>query len=73
MPEPDEPCSHHCGYGSSGRDLLEHEIWEHRTCADCGAGPGQYLEIHAVTHRQDCPRLQPGYIYPVQVAGEQDA
>lgn len=67
LPDPvtaDEPCHHRCGYVASGRDLLEHELHEHRPCPDCGAGKGQDLEIYALTHGLACPRLRPGYEYP---------
>ena len=61
---PEESCSHHCGYVSSGQDLIDHERYEHRPCPECGAGPGQDLEIYGLTHKLDCPRLRPGYVYP---------
>lgn len=65
----EESCSRHCGYVSSGRDLIDHEIHEHRPCPDCGAGKddGQSdgrLEYHSLSHTPDCPRLRPGYVYP---------
>jgi hypothetical protein len=62
-----DDCEHHCGYVSEGIDLLDHERYEHRPCTDCGAGEDQspeWLEIHAVSHRPACVRLQPGYVYP---------
>ena len=65
-PANDEPCSHRCGYVDQGQGLLDHELWEHRPCTECGAGKddGQHLEICGLTHKSDCPRLQPGYVYP---------
>lgn len=62
---PEEPCSHHCGYVSSGQNLWEHEMYEHAPCPECGNGADQDLRIHSLTHKLDCPRLQPGYTYPV--------
>lgn len=63
-PEPEEPCSRRCGYVSSGRDLIEHEIHEHKPCPDCGNGPEQDLRTYSLAHKPDCPRLEPGYAYP---------
>jgi hypothetical protein len=57
--EPDEPCSHRCGYYGPGGDLIEHELNEHRPCTDCGAGADQDLSVYPVTHKPDCPRLGP--------------
>jgi hypothetical protein len=53
-----------CGYVSDGthdQADWEHMHWEHRTCADCGREP---RDGDSVTHLADCPRLQPGYVYP---------
>jgi len=58
---PYEPCLAGCGYWSDGPDLADHMFWEHQPCADCGATPAGNC---SVTHRSDCPRLQPGYTYP---------
>ena len=57
------PCDFHCGYFSQDQDLAEHMRYEHITCTECGRQPnGEY----SVSHKPDCPRLQPGYIYPVE-------
>jgi hypothetical protein len=56
-----EPCDFRCGYESSGQDLLEHVMHEHRRCPHCGNEP---MGCHAVSHNQACPRLEPGYRYP---------
>jgi hypothetical protein len=66
VPGGDEPCSHRCGYADHGQGLLDHELWEHRPCTECGRGgaEGRSLDLHAVSHAPDCPRLQPGYVYP---------
>lgn len=56
--EPEEPCAVRCGYVSSGRNLLEHQMYEHARCTECGRCPV------GVSHEPDCPRLQPGYQYP---------
>lgn len=61
---PDSPCSRDCGYFSSGQDLIDHERHEHRPCPDCGAGAKQDLDIYGLSHRPDCIRLKPGYVYP---------
>ena len=62
------PCDFDCGYYSTGLDLWEHVFWEHRQCTECGCKPdGEY----AVSHKSDCPRLQPGYAYP-DTAGNPD-
>ena len=70
----EQPCTLRCGYASSGQDLINHERFEHQPCPECGAGAddGQdaiYVET-SVSHRRDCPRLQPGYTYPD--AGDHD-
>lgn len=52
---PEEPCSHRCGYVSSGTDLIDHETREHVTCTECGQSP--LTDWDAVTHELDCPRL----------------
>jgi hypothetical protein len=67
---PDDPCDFHCGYVSHGRDLLEHMLWEHRDCTECGARAPEPPD--SLTHRPNCPRLQPGYTYP-PVEGAPDA
>jgi hypothetical protein len=54
-------CSFRCGYSSSGRNLLEHEMHEHARCPECGREP---IGVHSVSHKPDCPRLRPGYAYP---------
>jgi hypothetical protein len=60
-----EECYFRCGYVSDGRDLLEHQQHEHAGCPDCGRTP---VDRHtAVSHKQECPRLQPGYVYPDDV------
>ena len=33
----DTECGYRCGYESSGRDLAEHERYEHADCPRCGA------------------------------------
>jgi hypothetical protein len=60
--ETEEECAAGCGYFSSGRDLLEHQEHEHVRCPDCGRAPAH--DDNAVSHKPDCPRLQPGYRYP---------
>ena len=65
--ESESPCDFHCGYYSSGRDLHEHIAWEHRDCAECGAKAPE--RPYSLTHRLDCPRLQPGYVYPATGSG----
>lgn len=67
--ETESPCDFHCGYVSSGRDLLEHMSWEHRECGDCGGRPRDWPDVAAVTHRPGCPRLRPGYAYPAIPSG----
>jgi hypothetical protein len=62
MAEIEESCPARCGYVSSGQDLLEHEMYEHVRCTECGRGP---IGVHSVSHKPDCPRLQPGYVYPL--------
>jgi hypothetical protein len=60
-------CVYHCGYvGDGGEDDLDHELYEHIPCPDCGAGQGdgQDLETCSLSHRKGCPRLEPGYTYP---------
>ena len=37
-PANDEPCSRRCGYVDQGQGLLDHELWEHRPCTECGRG-----------------------------------
>lgn len=64
MSRKDEDCDFHCGYVSSGQDLAEHVHYEHAPCPECGAGEGQDLRTCSLTHKLDCPRLQPGYTYP---------
>jgi hypothetical protein len=64
--EEESPCDAHCGYVSSGQDLLEHMLWEHRPCTECGAVP---IGVSSVTHEPGCPRLRPGYVYPPFEAG----
>ena len=59
----DSPCDFHCGYYSTGRGLWGHVMWEHRDCTECGAKAPE--RPYSLTHRLDCPRLQPGYAYPV--------
>lgn len=61
------PCDFRCGYVSTGRDLWEHVVHEHARCPECGREP---IGVHAVSHEQDCPRLQPGYVYPGPVPAE---
>ena len=60
--EPEEPCPSGCGYVSSGQDLTGHMQHEHKRCPDCGRAPLTGLD--SVTHKPDCPRLRPGYVYP---------
>ncbi len=63
----DESCRYDCGYVGDGTDVLDHERYEHRPCPDCGGGKDrspEWLEIHAVSHRPGCVRLQPDYVYP---------
>jgi len=69
MAETESPCDFHCGYVSSGQDLWDHVFREHRTCTECGNAPSGLHQDVAVTHEPDCPRLQPGYIYPPFEAG----
>ena len=61
----EEPCDFDCGYvGPRDRDFREHVCWEHQGhCAECGAtkAPEPWQSL---THKPDCPRLQPGYVYP---------
>ena len=64
MTETESPCDFHCGYVSSGQDLWDHVFREHRTCTECGNVPGGQDQDVAVTHKPDCPRLRPGYVYP---------
>ena len=61
MSESGTACSPGCGYVSSGLDLWLHSAHEHKPCAECGRKPNGG---DSVTHKPDCPRLQPGYIYP---------
>lgn len=61
--EPEEECAAHCGYVSSGQGLIDHMRWEHAECTECHARPAG--EGYAVSHYSTCPRLQPGYAYPV--------
>jgi hypothetical protein len=66
MTECESQCSLRCGYYASGRDLADHEWFEHADCPRCGAKAPQEDgngEAYAVTHRPDCPRLQPGHRY----------
>jgi hypothetical protein len=63
----ESPCDFHCGYYSSGRDLYDHVCWEHRDCTECGAKAPE--RPYSLTHRPDCPRLQPGYVYPSAGSG----
>lgn len=49
------PCSHDCGYYSSGDDLNDHERYEHDTCRFCGAEPHAWE--YSVTHKAGCVRL----------------
>lgn len=72
--ETESPCDFRCGYVSSGRDLHDHIVWEHQPCAGCGGKPhraesAMYDDNRAVTHKPDCPRLQPGYVYPATGSG----
>lgn len=60
--EPDSPCDLRCGYVSSGQDLIDHMLYEHKRCPDCGSAP--IAAYDSVTHEPWCPRLQPGYAYP---------
>jgi hypothetical protein len=58
---PESPCDFQCGYFSTGQDLWNHVFHEHARCSECGNWPsGEY----AVSHKPDCPRLHPGYVYP---------
>ena len=67
MPEPGSPCDFHCGYFSSGLDLWLHVFHEHAPCPACGNKPdGEY----AVSHKPDCPRLRPDYVYPGPIPAE---
>ena len=67
MTEPESPCDFHCGYVGSGLDLWNHVFREHARCPHCGNNPH---DGYAVSHKQDCPRLQPGYVYPGPVPAE---
>lgn len=73
----DEECPARCGYFDQGQSLADHVRYEHRPCRDCGAGNGdgqdaEYLRTYSLAHRQNCPRLRPGYKYPVRPDGETD-
>ena len=63
MSATEENCSYECGYVSSGRDLADHERYEHADCPRCGA-KAPYVDddgfAYSVTHWPDCPRLKPG-------------
>jgi hypothetical protein len=62
----ESPCSRECGYCSSGKDLADHERYEHADCPRCGAkAPAEDLDgfAYSVTHRLGCPRLAPGHRY----------
>ena len=67
MPRLNEaPCSYECGYYTAEEDLADHEWYEHNDCPRCGAKAPAEDEngfAYSVTHRPDCPRLQPGHIY----------
>ena len=65
--ETESPCDFHCGYVSSGLDLWLHVMHEHARCPHCGNSP---IGVHSVIHEADCPRLQPGYVYPGPVPAE---
>jgi len=56
-----EPCDIRCGYVSEGLDLLQHMRFEHVRCTECGNEP---IGVSSVSHKPDCPRLRPGYVYP---------
>jgi hypothetical protein len=65
-------CAARCGYYSHGRDLADHERYEHADCPRCGAkapAADEYGEAYSVTHRPDCPRLAPGHRYEDEEAG----
>jgi hypothetical protein len=68
--ETESPCNFHCGYLSTGQDLWEHVFWEHRGCTECGAKAPE--PPYSLTHKLDCPRLQPGYAYPAIEGGPGD-
>jgi len=63
--ETESPCDFHCGYvGPDDQDFWNHMFWEHRTaCTECAATPPD-PRWQSLTHEPDCPRLQPGYVYP---------
>ena len=65
--EAGEPCDFRCGYVSTGLDLWLHVFHEHARCPECGNEP---FDGYAVSHKQDCLRLQPGYVYPGPVPAE---
>lgn len=60
---PETECDFHCGYvGPPDQDFRDHVIWEHaHRCTEC---PATTQGPDSLTHRLDCPRLQPGYTYP---------
>lgn len=71
----EESCEFRCGYVSSGQDLLNHMFWEHQaSCAECAAKAPD-PQWQSLNHEPDCPRLQPGYVYPEAtpaVAGQEE-
>lgn len=58
----EEACDAGCGYVSSGQDLIDHMLHEHKRCPDCGNAP--IAAYDSVTHEPWCPRLHPGYVHP---------
>jgi len=67
--ETESPCDFHCGYFSSGQDLWNHVFREHIPCPECGNKPDGERGEYPVSHKPDCPRLQPGYVYPPAGSG----
>ncbi len=56
-------CSFGCGYLSSEHHEV-HETYEHARCTECGTEPYGIAGEFGVSHKQDCARLRPGYVYP---------
>ena len=63
---------HDCGgyCGNCGIHLDEHgdrcnDVFrEHIPCTECGNKPDGERGEYPVSHKPDCPRLRPGYVYP---------